>query len=411
MLFENLKKEIEKRNQNLKRRTEIIGTEIKKRRIERNITQDKITQGKISVSYLSKIENGKIEPNEKYLKEILEEMQIDKNISNYFDIYLDLTNNMIKYFYLKDTKKVKDIYNKTLLYEFDMILIKFIYFIYMNDLDKALDFYEKLYQIRKSLSDYELLTALIFMCEYEYKIFNYDGSNKLRLIINDLTINNKYLKYLFDFITFKLSLIFKDYLNSNKNFIKIIDNSYHYCHFDLITEANNFYNLEILKNNNNIKNSINYFEEVVEKNNDIYFKYKFIMKDYIYIINNQKYCNTINKKMILLKSYFFTNNIEKIKEIFNMQKEYLYINSNAVDIYYLKYFELCITKNIFEMNKFLKKEAIPYFIENYNIDELNNFYFFLIENNYNDSKYKNCKLYEEKRKSIIEKIKYSYENY
>ncbi|QQZ09102.1 helix-turn-helix domain-containing protein [Heyndrickxia vini] len=56
-----------------------IGAIIKLNRINQNLTQEELADGIISISYLSKIENGKIEPNEEVIKLLCRKLGIQIN--------------------------------------------------------------------------------------------------------------------------------------------------------------------------------------------------------------------------------------------------------------------------------------------------------------------------------------------
>ena len=56
-----------------------IGSFIKKKRKELNITQDIVSYGICSISYLSKIENNQIVPNEFYIKEIMNKLDVKES--------------------------------------------------------------------------------------------------------------------------------------------------------------------------------------------------------------------------------------------------------------------------------------------------------------------------------------------
>ena len=73
-----------------------IGSFIKKKRKELNVTQDVISNGICSISYLSKIENNQIIPNKYYVKEIMGKLDVEESFyQKSFDDKLYL-NNLIK---------------------------------------------------------------------------------------------------------------------------------------------------------------------------------------------------------------------------------------------------------------------------------------------------------------------------
>ena len=73
MSIESLRTKIKKKVQfeQFKNDYADIGSFIKKKRKEMQVTQDEISNGICSVSYLSKIENNQIVPNDYYVREIM----------------------------------------------------------------------------------------------------------------------------------------------------------------------------------------------------------------------------------------------------------------------------------------------------------------------------------------------------
>lgn len=82
--IESLKSKVLKRisQESLKKDYQEIGTFIKKRRKDLNMTQDMISNGICSISYLSKIENNQIAPNAFFIKEIMSKLDIEEDFVN-----------------------------------------------------------------------------------------------------------------------------------------------------------------------------------------------------------------------------------------------------------------------------------------------------------------------------------------
>ena len=82
--IESLKSKVQKRihQESIKKDYQEIGTFIKKRRKDLNMTQDMISNGICSISYLSKIENNQIAPNTFFIKEIMSKLEIEEDFVN-----------------------------------------------------------------------------------------------------------------------------------------------------------------------------------------------------------------------------------------------------------------------------------------------------------------------------------------
>ena len=114
--------------QNLSKETvKIIGAELKRRRINQSQTLVNMS-GICSVSYISKIENGKIIPKYSVLKELCEEQGIT---SEELDTLLNvdkLIEQTVEALFWNDRNKIGEIYSKV--YTFDNYKVSFIKIIY-----------------------------------------------------------------------------------------------------------------------------------------------------------------------------------------------------------------------------------------------------------------------------------------
>ena len=91
MSIQSLKHRIHKRvnMRRFKQDYSDIGSLIKRKRKELNVTQDEISKGICSISYLSKIENNQIVPSDFYVREIMDKLDIDEG-NDFYSCSLDL---------------------------------------------------------------------------------------------------------------------------------------------------------------------------------------------------------------------------------------------------------------------------------------------------------------------------------
>lgn len=147
---------------------ELIGTELKLRRIKLSKTQEYICRNTCSISYLSKIENAEIKPNPKMLEEICKRLKITKEsletINNSKKIYEDIFKGIFN----NDIKPLADAYEKVKgLNNYRAKLIMFLYYIYFEDVKNA----EKQYKELDKLVSCMMLNDLVVLSFAEILYF------------------------------------------------------------------------------------------------------------------------------------------------------------------------------------------------------------------------------------------------
>lgn len=167
--IESLKSKVQKRLQQeeLKKDYQEVGTFIKKRRKDLNMTQDMISNGICSVSYLSKIENNQIAPNAFFIKEIMNKLEIEedfvkKNLED--QSYLQKTIQGIFY---SDEESVKSMYDDIVDVD-DNVTIDICKFGYMTVFEKKMsgESMMRLEAMIMNMSNLELKTYLLFSSLY-----------------------------------------------------------------------------------------------------------------------------------------------------------------------------------------------------------------------------------------------------
>ncbi|GER68007.1 transcriptional regulator [Weizmannia acidilactici] len=143
-----------------------VGSIIKLHRIQQNLTQEELADGIISTSYLSKIENGKIEPHEDVIKLLSARLGID--LTSQADA--NIKKKCEDWFHLLLTSKDTDLIKKT---------------------------YEEIFPIAENMQDMELSVLWkIHLVRYYLKIEAYDLAkqqiDKLREISSTFNPIQKY---------------------------------------------------------------------------------------------------------------------------------------------------------------------------------------------------------------------------
>lgn len=178
MSIQSIKHRIQKRMNNKKQKQDYsdIGSFIKKRRKELNVTQDEISNGICSISYLSKIENNQIVPSDFYVREIMEKLDIDHAIlskgiqdKGYVDTIIDA------FFYLND-EKMEQLFEDIKDIEYNVVinLCKLGYTVY-HQLEDDNQYVMMLEHVVNNMNDLEVelylyFSSLYFIFHQKYKV-------------------------------------------------------------------------------------------------------------------------------------------------------------------------------------------------------------------------------------------------
>ncbi len=178
MSIDSLRNRIEKRKMFEQKKQDYsdIGSVIKKKRKELRKTQDEIAKGICSISYLSKIENNQIVPNEWSVKEIMSRLDINPDIFVESLAEAKHLNDIIRAIYHLDDEGVRSVYKKISHIELNATinLCKLAYTIYFELEDKN-QYVMMLEHLVNNMNDLEIslylyLAALYFVSNQKYKI-------------------------------------------------------------------------------------------------------------------------------------------------------------------------------------------------------------------------------------------------
>jgi transcriptional regulator with XRE-family HTH domain len=153
-----------------------IGGFIKKKRKELNVTQDEISKGICSISYLSKIENNQIVPNDFYVKEIMGKLQVNEDVFYKSIKDKEYIQKMIEAYFYMDQDKIESLYEEIKDVEHNIVinLCKLGYHVYFHHEDKN-QYVMMLENLVNNMSDldvkvYLYFAALYFMQNEKFKI-------------------------------------------------------------------------------------------------------------------------------------------------------------------------------------------------------------------------------------------------
>ncbi len=219
-----MKNRINKRVEIEKYKTDFtdIGSFIKKKRKELNVTQDEISTGICSISYLSKIENNQIVPNDFYVREIMDKLNVDRDIYTKSLKDKEYIEKTIKAFFYMDDDALSNIYDEIEGVEHNLIinLCKLGYNVYFSKDDEN-QYVMMLENLVTNMSTYEMKVYLYFACIYFIQNERYKTALELIVLNSKISSNNNMLDAMFYEISFyvKQRLLIKncsteDYYNA-----------------------------------------------------------------------------------------------------------------------------------------------------------------------------------------------------
>lgn len=352
---------LNKKEESKKSYQDVVGTEIRLKRSELNYTLKSLTSEICSISYLSKIENSKIDANVLVLRELCDKLDISDEQLNEIVDSADNAKLMIKAYYLDDIDTLKSLYDSSLsLKNYRSVITKSFYLLKMNDL-KAVE--RNITSIKKAievLNDLDAVLFSIMFAIYLYKTNDYSGAFKIVRHLNFIEDNY------YNLITLELHLKLLFNLNDDEFIRKI----------DMFKELN--WKLNVPQKLVEVKE----IEERFNLRRKFIFNIKCYFKDKI---NYKGRLLGLIKRMITIKdntvvykySHSYLNDKDSFLDKYN--KDNLYFDNTAESLL-IEYYYLSLT-NHDKALEHLNNKCIPYAFERY--DYLYSFLFTcLLQDNY-----------------------------
>jgi len=337
-----------KRRKNKREKYDPLGTELKTKRINKDITLEAAARKICSLSYLSKLENNKIEPNFSILRELCERQNItEDDINKLYESGVEIENALA----LMIKGKVNEIeeYLNTLNFEnYRIDLIKMIFHLAKKDYDLALVDYEKLICVCKTMLDddfivFSLLCGFLDMATYRfveaindvinlnyYKLSEHKEMARNLILfmslsiignIDSITYYNKLERYFYNTLDVELMnnvryFLGIYYIKSNSlinfnNYIKLISNKKHQESLMLMQALVNkdYYTISNYKENDLLKEAKliyyyvtdrNRFKEEVSKIDSRFYDFVLdpLLLNYLVLDNNDDKYQYINDVMV-----------------------------------------------------------------------------------------------------------------
>lgn len=258
---------------------EIIGIEIRRKRLELSFTLSGLCFEICSPSYLCKIEKNQIQANEFILQELCSRVSINKEqqkiLFNSYEVLLD----SVKAYVTLDKKLLDSYVLKGKGFEnYRYRIIFFIKLISDDRLFQAKVVYNELVKLLSSMQDIDMLVFSLFTVVLHFKERNYEEALKILNKLEGVTMNEE------------LGILYSTYLFLTSSMLLLSDTSFNYVEAtNRIKNAGYYYKLEDLNYAFGlyaIKTSserlfdfaIKLVHDDVHKNS-LYFLYAYIRKD------------------------------------------------------------------------------------------------------------------------------------
>lgn len=290
---------------------EIIGLEIRRKRLELSITLQSLCFELCSPSYLCKIERNQIQANNTILNELCKRVDInDKQMEMLFHFYEILQQSVVA-FVKNDVEELKNYVDQGVGFEnYRYRIIQYIYFIYIDDKYKAKEIYKELIKLMENMQDTDMMIFSLFSAVLFYKEKRYRDSISIlnsidkRCLIDDAKVI--LLKYLF----------------LSSNMILSHDTYYYYVEcMNLLLERGYYKDIE----------ELNYILGIF----GIKTNSKFLLEKSLKILHNDIYINTL----LYMKAYI-DKDFDNLRELDNKElrpfAKYLKLtldnNTNATEV-------------------------------------------------------------------------------
>jgi len=350
-----------------------IGSFIKKKRKELNVTQDVISNGICSVSYLSKIENNQIVPNEYYVKEIMGKLDVE---DSYYQKTSDdklYLNSMIKGIFYLDDDLVIEVFNEVKEIKNNLVIniCKLGYYVYFNKEDEN-QYVMMLENLVNNMTDLELKAYLFFSSIYFISKEKYKTALEVLFLCNKIQIPNEYLLALTagSIYLVKQRLLMKNSSSDDFEIAQKIFNKYH--------NKKRAVNLELWKTyyliKENPEKAMKILEKLKENTTDEYYRdFYYLLKAEVlfeYEVYNEcilslskigSNSKLFYRKMILLyKVCKIENDLGMLEEIKTILLNY---KPDKFQLQHKVYYHYLLLEKEGELKEYLRDIAIPFSIE------------------------------------------------
>ncbi|QMS85591.1 helix-turn-helix domain-containing protein [Candidatus Xianfuyuplasma coldseepsis] len=209
MSIQSLKHRIHKRMelQKYKQDYSDIGSFIKRKRKELNITQDEVSNGICSISYLSKIENNQIVPSSFYIQEIMDKLDIDEAIYSVSLRDKQYVSEMIQAFFYRNESLLESLYDDIKDVEHNVVinLCKLGYTVY-HHLEDTNQYVMMLEHVVNNMTEEEIRLYLLFSALFFIDREDYKSALEFVLLQETLPQENPMINGLFKDVSYQVKV-------------------------------------------------------------------------------------------------------------------------------------------------------------------------------------------------------------
>ena len=418
MSITSLKNRINKRVEIEKFKSDFtdIGSFIKKKRKDLRVTQDEISNGICSISYLSKIENNQIVPNDFYVKEIMGKLDIEEDIYCKSIKDKEFIDETLKAFFYMDDARLIELYGEIKDIEHNVVinLCKLGYTVYFNKSDNN-QYVMMLENLVNNMSNQEVKIYLYFSSLYFIQNEKYKVALELIVLSNKIKASDEMLDAMFFELSYyvKQRLLIKNCSTEDYYSAMNIYNSYHNMKRIIILalHKSKFISKEdpakALKVLNTIKTN--------HLSNDIDSFYYYIKADTLFRLGsyNEATLNLkripdiseyyLRKMILLLKICLEEDDFEMIKSIKEIINSYV---PKKCEMRSKIHYHFLIQEDKADQKEYLRDIAIPFSIKIEDYDSLYLYTNHVMDICFDNSRYKEAMQYYKKYQKEISKVKH-----
>lgn len=331
--------EFEKRKDNQDGTLQIIGAELKSKRLKLAKTLKSVSNNICSISYASKLENNLINSNRYIINEYGKKVGLDENkIQALYDLKLIIIS-CIDSFFENDFNYIKDQSDKCLDFtNYRSVIIRLINSLIKRKMDEAYKYILEIMKITSTLTDFDLNVFSLFYAIYLFYAGLFNDALELIDVIDGQCVPGKFslLKELYSFyihialstysITEKYQRTKELFINSN-DFEKIDKLTYYLCiSFIKKKDRYHFYKYYELVKNESYRCALTIVYDFL---NDFKFDYKKYKKSNIIFADALL---ELSKDPEYAKSYLVNNNTYYIDYNYYILKYLIYKRIEGTDL-------------------------------------------------------------------------------
>jgi len=181
-----------------------IGSAIRKKRLENNLTQEELAKGICSNTYLSKIEHNAIAVNKDSLFMIMERINMSTEEYGFPEEMVQYMDQSLNYFFKGDIERYQYLYEDSMQYQFGILveISRFGYYVLQEDWKSAGVVYDELHRYLCAVEDYGFTIFILYACFYNILICDYETARQIYEDAKDFHSFNQQVYALFEYAKF-----------------------------------------------------------------------------------------------------------------------------------------------------------------------------------------------------------------